>query len=465
MFFGRTNLLRRLYAAIANRQSVSLVGSRHIGKSSLLWCACLPEIRARFDFNLHRHIFVYLDLREYLHKTCEDFFHAVSEEIISQSRGLPGLTLQLGGKGEDEFSCILDQIADQGFFPVLLLDAFDNITRNRHCGPEFFAFLRAHATIGKISYITASIAPLYEVCHRGIADSPFFNIFYTYNLAALSKEEAQELITVPAQQANVPFTETEVAWILKQAGRHPFFIQRVCYFLFEEKLPHTNGKIDEDRINNQVYKDLLPHFDDMWKRLPETQQAKLQDEAQQKRGLHRELPELSESDFFRQFVLNLCQAEVFRMTSEELEKALDKIDDPKALGETNLRLMKAFSKHISKRNKIPSTVVERGLVMHEVLKEALEHLRGSGVRTDSAPEWNIYNLLYYRYFKHHLKNEQIAARLQFTSIRQYYRERNKAIEALLHILVKMEDEPSSSMDSKTVQFCSSLLRKQCLPQT
>jgi hypothetical protein len=183
----------------------------------------------------------------------------------------------------------------------------------------------------------------------------------------------------------------------------------------------------------------------MWERLPEAQRALLQDESQQKRDQHRELPELSESALFRQFVRNICQAGIFCMTSEELEKALDKIDEPKALGETNLRLMKAVSDRISRRNELPSAV-ERGIVMREVLKEAFERLRGSGVRTDLAPEWKYYNILYYRYFRHHLKNEQIAARLQFTSIRQYYRERNKAIEALLHILVKMEHASSSSMD-------------------
>jgi len=441
MFFGRTKLFQRLYTAIANRQSVSLEGSLRIGKSSLLWCACLPEMQARFEFNLHQHIFVPLDLCEYLHKTCEDFFHAVSEKIIAQSRGLP-LNLQLGGKGEDEFSHILDQIAEQGFFPVLLLDTFDSIKSNKHFGPEFFAFLRAHATIGRVSYITASIAHLYEVCPRDIADSPFFNIFYTYTLEALTEEEARELITVPALKAGVPFTETEITWVLKKAGRHPFFIQRVCYFLFEEKLLHIEGEVDENRVYYQAYKDLLPHFNDMWERLSETQRALLQDEVQQKRGQYRELPELSGSAFFRQFVRDICQAEVFRMASEELEKALDKIDDLKALGETNLRLMKAVSERISKRNGMPSAV-ERGLVMREVLKEAFERLGGSGVRADLAPEWKYYNILYYRYFRYHLKNEQIAARLQFTSIRQYYRERNKAIEALLHILVKMEYAASS----------------------
>ncbi len=53
-------------------------------------------------------------------------------------------------------------------------------------------------------------------------------------------------------------------------------------------------------------------------------------------------------------------------------------------------------------------------------------------------DWRLYNILHYRYFKNHLKNEQIAARLEFTSTRQYFRERNKAITALLNILLEME---------------------------
>ena len=195
--------VRRFYETLGNRQSISLIGPRHIGKSSFLWCSCLAQMQTHFDFDLSHYIFVVLDLREYLDKTSEDFFHNVSKEIILQSRRMPDLTLQTEGRGEEEFSYILDQIQEQGYFPVLLLDAFDNITRNQHFGPEFFSFLRAHATIGKVSYVTASIAPLYEVCHRGIVDSPFFNIFYTYPLNSLAFDEAQELIGIPAQRAGV----------------------------------------------------------------------------------------------------------------------------------------------------------------------------------------------------------------------------------------------------------------------
>ena len=148
MFFGRDNLLKRFYAAIANHQSVSLVGSRHIGKSSFLRHACLPEIQALFpDFNLCRHIFVYLDLGEFLRITREDFFRTVSSGIITRSQTLSDLKIHLRaqkeGKAENEFSLLLQQVVDQGYFPVLLLDGFDNITLNEEFDLKFFRFPRA----------------------------------------------------------------------------------------------------------------------------------------------------------------------------------------------------------------------------------------------------------------------------------------------------------------------------------
>jgi hypothetical protein len=441
MFFGRTHLLRRFYAAIANRQSVSLVGPRHIGKSSFLLCASQPEMQAHFEFDLSHHIFVYLDLREYLHKTCEDFFHVVSKGLIARCPDSIDVRLQLGGNSEDEFGLLLEQIVDQQFFPVLLLDAFDNITLNNHFDPEFFAFLRAQATIGKISYVTATIAPLAEVRHRGIADSPFFNIFYNYPLGPLALQEARALVTIPAEESGLPFSDDEIAWILEMAGRHPFFSQRICYCLFEEKTSSGKGQIDQRHVKKLAYEDLRPHFQDTWDRLSETDRMILQDEAQQKENHPRELPELSESALFRQFVRHIRRARVFKMTPEELEHALDNIDDAAALGETNLRLMNLVLQHLKKD--VSPTVVEKGVAIRSILNEAFERLRGSATRSDSDPTLLNYNILYYRYFKYHLKHEQIAARIGF-SPRQYYRYRNKAIEALLNILFEMEND--SSMD-------------------
>ena len=78
------------------------------------------------------------------------------------------------------------------------------------------------------------------------------------------------------------------------------------------------------------------------------------------------------------------------------------------------------------------------MAIREVLNEAFERLRGPGVRSYSESDWLLYNILYYRYFKHHMKNEHIAARLGIPNMRQYYRHRNKAIKAVLDILFEME---------------------------
>src|SRR5689334_20542761 len=174
MFFGRSNTLRRIYSAIANRQCISLAGSLHLGKSSVLHCLRMPEIQRRFDYNLKHHILVLIDLRAYPRKSAEDFFREVSRQMVLQSRGRLELTLSQGS-GEDVFSNVLDEINDQGCYPVLLMDAFDNVTRNQHFDPEFFSFLRSQA--GRVSYVTASTSPLYEARHRAIENSPFFNIF------------------------------------------------------------------------------------------------------------------------------------------------------------------------------------------------------------------------------------------------------------------------------------------------
>jgi hypothetical protein len=433
MFFGRTALLMRFYETVASRQSISLLGSRYIGKSSFLWYAAQPETWKRFPFDLSRRIFVFLDLRKFLTKTCEDFFHHVSRKILIQCKKV-GLSMQPEGEGQDEFSNLLDQIADQDYFPVLLLDGFDQVTRNKYFGPEFFWFLRSQASMGLVTYITASIKPLYEVCHPDIIGSPFFNIFYPYHLDALMPDEAESLIRQPAERVGLPFTEEEVPLIQRLAGRHPFFIQRVCYVLFQHKREH--GRVSEQTLKKLASKDLQPHFQNIWNELTETQHQQLQDEAQQKGNQLRLLAEMSESALFRQFVRDTCEARLFRLTLDELEDALEKIENSSELGATNLRLMKVVTRRLEPDSVISTT--QKGVIIREVLNEALECLRGGGMRSESAPDWKHYNILLYRYFKRRFKNTQIAARLQITSMRQFYRERIKALELLLDALLEME---------------------------
>ena len=439
MFFGRTSLLKRFYAALASHQSVSILGKRRIGKSSFLWCSSLPEMFNRFSFDLKSHIFVFLDLHDYLHKTAEDFFHSVSQQIVEQSAKVANLTLLTEARGADEFGSILDQVVRNGFFPVLLLDSFDKVTQNEHFGPDFFGFLRAQASRGRVSYVTASMAPLYDVCHRGIEGSPFFNIFYNYSLDALTPVEAINLISIPAERAGLPFTEAEVELVRKLAGRHPFFIQRVCHALFEEKIQQEDEEkeISEGYLRKIAYSELLPHFKDCWELLTQAQHMQLRNEIKRKDGEERHMPELSESMLFRQFVANVHRMGVFEITAKDVEAALDVINNPQELGEGSLRHMQIIAQRLEGKN--PTSAAERGIIIREVLREAFERLRPGGVRSDSDSQWLIYNILYYRYIKYHnITNDQLAARLGLGSVRQFYRERTRAMEALLNVLLEME---------------------------
>ncbi len=396
MFFGRTRLLGDLYKIVVHRQSASLLGPHKIGKSSLLWCATLPEIRAKFPVDFSRYIFVFLDLREYLRKTSEDFFQSVSKAIVAQGAQM-NVTLYTIGKGEDAFSNILDQVEEHDFFPVLLMDAFDRVTLNEQFDFEFFEFLRAHASMGRVSYITASISPLYKVCHRGITGSPFFNIFYNYSLEALKPEEASKLISIPGERVGMPFSDSEVTLVLKLAGRHPFFIHRVCHVLFEDKLLHQGSEVNEQLLKLLAYDDLWPHFQDTWKDLSETQQIQLLDEVQMKGNQQPAFPELSESMLFRQFVRSTYRTQFFQMTATDLETALDKIDDLTILGESKLKLMQAVYNRLQ----------------HDTIPIITK--KGMASRT----------------------NVHISISLGFSKSK-YYQERKKAIKALLNVLFDIE---------------------------
>jgi hypothetical protein len=440
MLFGRILLLRRIYSALANRQSISLVGLRHMGKSSLLHCLRQPELLQQFEYDFSRSIFVLIDLREYRHKNSEDFFAAVSRQIILQSRGrLEKLSLE--HDNEHEFSSLLDQISEQNFHTVLLMDAFDNVTRNSNFDLSFFSYLRSQATLGKVSYVTATIAPLNKVCHSSIEESPFFNIFGKYTLQPLAPDDAYALATQPATQAGLSFTEQEVACALDLAGHHPFFIQRVCYILFEEKYRLNGAQVDRDRFITLAYAELEPYFDSIWERLEPEQQEVLKNQVLFKSSSNTEIPELSESALFRRFVFEKFALQRYIPTFEVVEKALEKLQDPSALGETKLQHLHLVS---LRAKRAASTSAEKGIAIREILTEAFERLRGTGYRNDTEPAWQAYNILYYRYFKHHLKNDLVAARLEFTSNRQYFRARKKAIEAICNILLEMEARPTET---------------------
>jgi hypothetical protein len=433
MFFGRKDELDEIYDLSQKQQSISIVGLPNIGKSSILHHVAERELQQRLEYNLEHHIFVLLDLRDYLQKTPDDFFRAVCEQIVIQSPQMKGLEL-FAEKGQDQFARLLQHIHGAGWRLVLLMDAFDRVTLNTAFDPAFFSFLRSLATRGWVSYITASVKRLIEVCHPDVTTSPFFNIFRPCHLGPLTPEEALELVTIPAERAGHPFTSEEATWIIEQAGRHPFYLQITCRMFFEEKYRRNTSVVDRTRVQEASYNQLLSYFDHAWDTLDEVQRSEFLDELRWRSDTTHKLLELSESALFCKRIYEKFNLDEPNILIEDIKEALDNLDNNEFLANSKF----GGTYYVSMQcDRMTTTANQKGMIVRDFLKTAFERMRAIGTRSDSATEWRLYNILYYHYFKYRLSNGQIAARLAL-STRQFYREQGKAIQILQKEIYEME---------------------------
>ncbi len=434
MFYGREDSLEYLYNALFDKQSVALIGQRRIGKSSFLACCCLPEIQERVGVTLKQHLLIFMNLEEHLQRTPDDFFAIVCEQLMQQGQLEPSPDVSTD-TGSDRFSQLLHMVNSHGLHPVLLLDEFDSIVRNPQFNPDFFSFLRAQANAGRVSYVTASLTTLDKYSHSAIVGSPFFNIFSHHSLGPLTKEAAVALITKPAKSSGQRFSEGEVQYVLEVAGRHPFFIQRACYFLFQHK-SQAGSQLKLQRLSSQIYEDLLPHFTYAWEHLESDKSEQLRREAMRKDAQQRKQPELSESVLFRKFVRNKTKANIGQLTVADLRKVLDRLGDLKYLGECQLSNFSIVDGHEHAEH---FTLTERGLRVYKLLEEALSQLRPTGSHGVTSPEGLMHAVLQSCYFKKDRRSKKQLASYLGMSERDFYRKRDDAVNALLNILFKMEN--------------------------
>jgi hypothetical protein len=401
-----------------------------MGKSSLLAALC-RQTRQSQDGS---HILALIDVAEQTYQTYQDFLVFICKQFMEQNPQAISISdTSIGGETTD-FKQFLDEIKDQGFHPVLLLDEFETITTYSQFEENFFYFLRSQANQGKISYITATKDTLNRVARDDLIGSPFFNIFGTYHLGPLQPDEALDLISTPAERAGYPFARQEIDWILRLAGRHPFFIQRSCYFLFEKTCQQTTplNTTELDEITQQIYLELHPHFQHAWKHLDTLQQEQLAWEARHDTANKRNLPEFSESLLFRQFVRQECSISPAELTIGELEELLNNIDDIKRLAKSTPAYWNSIYAQMKGTHALP---VERGLLVQNLLLSTIEELRPSNAHQDDT-QLRMYHILRWRH-KERLKNEEIAARLAISG-RHFFRERNRALNQLYNLLLHKE---------------------------
>jgi tRNA A-37 threonylcarbamoyl transferase component Bud32 len=260
-FFGRTKEVAKIFSRIgASRpQSISVVGERRIGKSSLLYFINNPEVRARFVDRPESYAFAFIDLQQKRRLTLTEFFKELFT-LLAKETGDPSLT-----KLDPAFDSLRDVLEDfrrDGRKLVVLFDEFDAITANRAFDLEFYSFLRSVANNYDVAYVTSSARDLQELCHTQlIADSPFFNIFTNVFLRAFTRSEAVDLITRPSSEAGLSL-EGYARRIIETAGYFPYFLQIACSAYFDHL--SENDKLDREEVEATFLDEAKGQFRFIW---------------------------------------------------------------------------------------------------------------------------------------------------------------------------------------------------------
>lgn len=267
-FFGRAREVSKIFSRIgASRpQSISVVGERRIGKSSLLNFINQPEIRQRFLDRPESYVFAFIDLQQKRRLSLTEFF---TELFALVSKETADKTLAKLKPSFDSLRDLLENFRRDGSKLVVLFDEFDAITTNRAFDLEFYSFLRSIANNYDVAYVTSSARDLQDLCHTQlIADSPFFNIFTNVFLRSFTRTEAVELITRPSAEAGVPL-EGYSRRIMEIAGYFPYFLQIACSAYFDHLL-ENEGKLDREEVEATFLDEAKGQFRFIWDHLSDS---------------------------------------------------------------------------------------------------------------------------------------------------------------------------------------------------
>ncbi|NJR59419.1 MAG: ATP-binding protein [Cyanobacteria bacterium CRU_2_1] len=262
-FFGRERELKRLFSLFKHPplQNAAVIGPLHSGKTSLLrYLQSITTISPsqlrcgqRTDWlpQPERYRWIFVDfqdprmgtrqgLLEYL-LTCLELPVSIScnlerfLEVVSRSLRTPTVILL------DEIGVALQRYRE-----------LDNL---------FWEGLRSLANNqveGNLAFVIAASDPLDQLREYGHLGSSFFNIFgYTAHLKPLLDSEAYELIA----SSPIPFSPTDVDWVLTQSQRWPLLLQILCR---ERFIALEAGETDDawkkeglEQIKRSVTKTLL----------------------------------------------------------------------------------------------------------------------------------------------------------------------------------------------------------------
>lgn len=255
-FIGRRAELGIITARLngAQPEGSAVVGLRRIGKSSLLHYLYRPregeELRSAEGLRV-----IYFSAAEGSCGTPEQFratlvralLHDLRLELYpaAEGRWLAELQERLAAGEPCPWDTARRALDSLPFHPVVCLDEFEALLSDAF-EDRFFTALRNWANEGLLTWITASARPLPELGDLHGRSSPFFNLLATVRLGDLTENEAKQLL---AQADDTPhsFTSAEQQVVRRLAETNPYYLQIVCWRLWEAKAEGRQVTKDELR--------------------------------------------------------------------------------------------------------------------------------------------------------------------------------------------------------------------------
>jgi hypothetical protein len=267
-FHGRNAEVEQILGLLRNGQSVSLIGPRRIGKSSLLLQLGRPSVRQDFDLQSPNALFVMLDCQELGGSPPEEVYETLLMNLIDASReaGLDIRPLQQPGTYR-ALDRALHEVSQQDIPVIVILDEFELLAANGHLTPYFFARLRGLTTKYGLAFLTASQRPLFDMtAEEEILSSPFFNIFVTLPLGLFSTDEARSLINRRLADTAIDFSPEIIEHLLELVGPHPFFLHIAGYHAYQMILANNGAEhqVSPSALDDQVEVEADSHLNYLW---------------------------------------------------------------------------------------------------------------------------------------------------------------------------------------------------------
>lgn len=262
-FYGRTELLGRLYDHILAMQPVSVVGEHRCGNTSVLYQLQHPDVARRYlpEAEAERLVFAFVS-GQLASDSPEALFRRIG---LAVRRADPAAEIDISGaRNHVWLESYLEALDDRGKRLVLLLDEVELLAGFEESFWKWFEVLVAEYDLSVVASSRADLS-----VHRSEHGGPaFFNLFRSEYLGSFKPETVAQFLREKSELTDFDFTAVADR-LYDLAGRFPFYVQLAAAVMY---LHAGTDSITEEQMN-EVRREFgmraASLFADAWAKLPE----------------------------------------------------------------------------------------------------------------------------------------------------------------------------------------------------